>query len=374
MKGILACALLLGLLTGCSGRSWLPYAREMGDTALLRTMALDSNGESVELTVSTGSRSGGEEALVLSAFGGSIPAAALAVQSLGDSYVYYGHVDQLLLGEEVAVRGLGDVIDYLAREAELGLGVQMWAVRGGTAGQAIRTAGSRGVPERLAQLNTDSELGAANIGRSAAELMTVLARGGSTYLPALELLDVREGDGSEGGEQVLVPNGYAILRRGKLVCWVDDDTARGIELMEGQAFGQVADLTLEDGTQVSLSVDGVKTGCRPVFQEGELTGLDVTCALSARVVQAGRHLDERDLEQLRRRLERIEGERMVQALELGQYWDADYLGLKRRAQMVRPNKKTAIEEQWGDAFRSLDIRVEVQGTVERSFGVMNAVR
>ena len=372
MKAVLVCAMLLTMLTGCGSRGWLPYAREMGDTALLRTMGLDGSGERLELTVSTGSRSGGQEALVLSAFGESIPAAALAVQSLGDSYVYYGHVDQLLLGEEVAVRGVGPVVDYLAREAELGLGVQLWAVRGGTAGQAIRTAGSRGAPERLAQLNTDSELGAANISRSAAELMTVLARGGSTYLPALELLNAREGDGGGGGEQTLVPNGYAILRQGKLVCWVDDETARGIELMEEQVFGQVADLTLSDGTRVSLTVDKVRTGCRPVFRDEELTGLDVMCTLSARVAQTGRRLNETDLEQLQQHLERMEGERVVQALELGQYWDADYLGLERRAQMARPDRKSAVQEQWEEVFRSLNIRVEVRGTVERSLGMMDA--
>ena len=105
MKIVLVCAMLLGTLTGCGGRSWLPYAREMGETALLRTMGLDSSGERVELTVSTGSRSGGGEALVLSAFGDSVPAAALAVQSLGDSYVYYGHVDQLLSGEDLSCLG-----------------------------------------------------------------------------------------------------------------------------------------------------------------------------------------------------------------------------------------------------------------------------
>lgn len=374
MKVVLVCALLLGSLTGCGSRGWLPYAREMGDTALLRTVGLDAAGERVELTVSTGSRSGGQDALVLSAFGGSVPAAALAVQSLGGSYVYYGHVDQLLVGEEQAVRGVAEILDYLAREPELGLGVQMWAVRGGTAGQAIRAAGSRGVPERLAQLNTDSQLGAANISRSAAELMTVLAREGSTYLPALELLGAREGDGGEGGEQTLVPNGYAILRQGKLVCWVDDETARGIELMEGQVFGQVADLTLEDGTKVSLTMDNGRTDCRPVFREGELTGLEITCQLSARVVQTGRHLSEVDLERLQLHLELMAGNQMVQALELGQYWDADYLGLERRVQMVRPDQKAAIREQWKGAFRALDIRVEVRGTVERSFGMMNTKR
>ena len=61
MKAVLVCAMLLTMLTGCGSRGWLPYAREMGDTALLRTMGLDGSGERLELIVSTGSRSGGQE-------------------------------------------------------------------------------------------------------------------------------------------------------------------------------------------------------------------------------------------------------------------------------------------------------------------------
>lgn len=374
MRIVCVCAALLSLLTGCGKRAWLPYAREMGDTALLRTVGVDAGDGGVELTVSTGSRAGGQDALVLSAAGTSIPAAASAVQSLADSYVYYGHVDQLLLGEETAMRGVSDVVDYLAREAELGLGVQLWVVRGGTAGRAIQTAGKQGIPERLTQLHTDGELGAANISRTAAELMSVLARDASTYLPALTLVSGREGDGSQDGRGAVVPTGYAILRRGKLVCWADGDIARGIELTEEQAFGQVVDLTLTDGTKVGLTVEGVDTRCAPVFDAQELTGLDVTCRLTAQVAQTGRPLRAADLAQLQQKLELLEGTRMVQALELAQYWDADYLDLKRRAQMACPGRKEELQEQWARMFRALDIRVDVRGVIEQPLGGMDAGR
>lgn len=370
MKRVLACAWILVLLTGCRGA--LPYAREMGDTALLRTVGLDRAQSGVELTVSTAGRFGDEEALVLSAVGRSIPSAAQTVQSLGDRYVYYGHVDQMLLGEELAAGGIADVIDHLARESELGLGIQMWVIRGGTAAQAIGTAGNRGVPERLDQLNTDSRIGAANLTRTAAELMTVLAREGSTWLPALEWVEAREADGGTG-QGTLIPNGYGIVRQGRLVCWVEDDAARGVELLEEQAFGRVSDLMLEDGTGVSLTTDRVSTTFQPVFRDGELTGIEVFCRLSVRVTQTGRRLSAADLEWLQFRLELLEGGRMVQAIEQGQYWDADYLGLERKVQMACPHRKAAIQEQWPGAFRGLDVRVEVHAEVERSFGSMDTV-
>ena len=45
--------LSIGLLTAC-GRASLPYAREMGDMALMRTMGIDMEGEQMAVTISTG--------------------------------------------------------------------------------------------------------------------------------------------------------------------------------------------------------------------------------------------------------------------------------------------------------------------------------
>ena len=118
-------------LSGC-GRAALPYAREMGDMALLRTMGVDA-GEAdgqVRVTVSTGERAAGlqgesQPPLVLSALGDSLSAACLSMQGLSDSYVFYGYVDQLLLGEGAALEGVEPVLDYFSRDVELGLGAQL---------------------------------------------------------------------------------------------------------------------------------------------------------------------------------------------------------------------------------------------------------
>jgi len=371
MKGLAVWVLVLSLLSGCGGRALLPYAREMGDTALIRTVGLDTWEDGVLLSASTGERAGGQETLTLSASGASVPAAALAVQSLGDSYVYYGHVDRLLIGEEQAVRGLGPLMDYLAREPQLGLGVQLWVVCGGTASQAMEQAGAGGVSQRLDQLNTDGELGSANIGCSAARLMSVLARRGSACLPALSLLPAREGDGGEGGALTLVPDGYAVLRQGRLVCRTDPEVSRGIELMEGENGGSVVDLALGDGTRVSLVTEDARIVCQPEFRGEELAGVTVNCDVNVRVAQTGRRLKEQELDELDQRLERLLGERVLRALELSQYWDADFLDLERRVQLACPHKKQAIQEQWGNVFRALGLRAEVHARIERSYGMMD---
>ncbi|MBE6973720.1 MAG: hypothetical protein E7440_07595 [Ruminococcaceae bacterium] len=369
MRRVIPCVLLVGMLSGCGGRSLLPYAREMGDSALVRVVGVDTADGGTELTVSTGSRQASESALVLSARGETLPEAALAVQSLGDSYVYYGYADQLVIGEEQAMTGLEGLMDWLARESQLGLGMQLWVVREGTAAQAVWAGGTRGTAERLSQLNTDSEVGAASMGCTAAQMMSVLAREGSTYLPAVVIAQKREGDGGEGQAGTPLPSGYGVIRKGKLVCWTDDDTARGVELMEEQVFGHAIHLKLDDGAVVGVRLEGARTRVEPVFREGALSGLDVRCDVTARIVQTQRRLEGEDMERLQNGLEQMVGERMVRALELGQYWDADYLDLKRRTQLARPDKKAEIGAQWESAYRALTVRVDVRGTMERSFGM-----
>lgn len=373
MVAALSAAVLV--LSGCSGQGIFPYAREMGDMALLRTMGLDGTQTEVELTVSTGSRASGvgaekQDALVLSADGPSIGAASQRIQGMGDTFIYYGYVDQILLGEERAAQGIATVLDYLGRDAALGFGVQMWVVRGGTARQAIQGAGTEGVSERLEQLQADSEVGAAAISRTAGELMTALAQGGSTYLPALALGPAREGDGGEGGEQTLRSDGYAVLSQGRLVGFVRGEAALGLELLEGQLFGRAEEVRLPDGAQVTLSLTGAQVQCRPAFLEDRLTGLELLCRVSARVIQSERQLKREEAEFLQRQLERRVGERAAHTLELAQHWDMDFLGLKRRAGIAQPSRWAQIQTQWDAAWRELELSITVQSTVERSAGIM----
>lgn len=359
----------LCVLSGCSGQGLFPYAREMGDAALLRTMGVDGTHTQVELTVSTGSSGANTQpALVLSAEGPSLGTASQRIQGMGDVFVYYGYVDQLLLSEERAMLGVDDILDYLGRDNELGLGVQVWVVRDGTASQAIKSGGEKGISARLEQMGTDAQVSAASSVRTVGELMTALAQGDSTYLPAVSLKAAREGDGGQGGEYTLSSDGYAVLRQGKLVGFVRGEAALGLDLLEGNIFGRVEELTLEDGARVTLRMTGAQIRCEPVFYGGELGGVDIVCQTAGQVIQSDRQPEQRDTERLQRELERLTGERIAAALGLAQYWDADYMGLKRRTGMSSPNSWSKIETQWGTVFRGLNLNIEVDGRVERMRG------
>ena len=352
----LLCALAL-LLTGCSG---LPRPREMGDMALLRTMGVDAEGDGLSVTVSTGPRARGlqgeeEGALVLSARGDSLSGAALALQSLSDSYVFFGYVDQLLLGEELARAGVTQVLDYFARDVELGLGAQLWVVRGTLARQAVEAGGEQGVESRLSTLRLDGEMGVAALARTAGEVYTDLLEQGAAYLPALR-------PGTEE-QAVLLQAGYAVLKGDTLAGFLDGEAARGLELLVGRPSSDVIPVELA-GETAYVRVTGGDASCRLESEGGQVTGLTVACRVTAQLAEYSVRPGREALRAAEEALEQVEARRMTLALARLRAWGADCAGLGVRSALSAPEAWRQVKGDWAGWFSAQEPALEVQAEIQ----------
>ena len=348
MRRLCAALLAACALTGCSARLREPYRRQMDDLALLRVVGVDAADNGVALTVAADGVDGGQGE-VLRAQSATLAGAMRATREQGERYVFYGHVDRLLLGEELTGQGIGPVLDCLARDSELGPDCRLWVVRG-RAEQAVGAV--NGLSRRLEQLERGVEV------PSAGDAMGVLAREGSLWLPALEAVE-------QDGQATLQPAGYAIVRKGLLVGGTDREGSQGLELFTGAAQGKVMELTVPGVGVVSLSLEQAQVDCRPRFADDVLVGLEVVCRLTARVAQTPATLRPEDMEWLVYELEWQQGKCLARVLEQAQHWDADFLGLEYRARQARPSRAAELSRQWPQVFRDLDIRVRAQGTVQR---------
>ena len=154
---LLAAALLLPL-AGCRrGVAALPRGREIEDMELMQTLGVDAaEAGQVAVTASSGAGDGPDSgATVVNGSAATLSAAVLGLQSEGASYLYFGHVGQLLAGEELARRGLWPTLDYVLRDVEMRLDTALYLVRGGEARTArlgdslARTEGPRWGSGRL---------------------------------------------------------------------------------------------------------------------------------------------------------------------------------------------------------------------------------
>ena len=365
---VLVSAFLMGALASGCGKAALPYAREMGDMALLRTMGVDA-GEAagqVRVTVSTGARAAGlqgegQPTLILSALGDSLSGACRSLQGLSDSYVFFGYVDQLLLGEEAALAGVEPVLDYLARDVTLSLGTNLWLIRGDTAQTAMRAGGETGVEPRLSTLRTDSETGAAGMARTAGEVLSDLLERGSAYLPALEAADPEQSQ----GETVLLEAGYGVLRDGVLVGYLTGERARGLELLTGHTAEDVVEVDLPSG-RTAARITGASVRCEPVFQEDELKALRLLCRVTAELAEFSAPLGDGELDQLRQKLEERESLRLQQVMDRLQSWGADCAGLGSQVGRADPGRWERIRGDWDQRFSSVPLEISVEVSVTRT--------
>ena len=340
------------VLTGCNG---LPTAREMGDMALLRTMGIDASPEGVAVTGSTGPRAKGiqaegEPALTLAADRESLSGACLAMQGQSDSYVFFGYVDQLLLGEALAERGIRPVLDYFARDTELGLGAQLWLVRGASARDALSAGGNEGVDSRLETLQADSKMGIASLTRTAGEVYADLLELGSAYVPVLSPV----GDESA----VLAERGYGILKGDALVGFLEGEAARGLELLAGGSSRGVLEAELPS-QRVSVRITSARTQSRLEFQGDAPSRLKLVCTVEARLSEYESSPTAGEAAQIPVQLARRERSRIEAALALLKRLRADCAGLGVKGAVSCPAQWQGIQEEWPMLFSALPTEVEV---------------
>lgn len=335
------------LLAGCTG---LPQPREMGEMALLRTVGVDAAADGVRLTVSTGARSAGVEgekrsALVLNGEGASLSAAALQLRQKSDSYVFFGYVDKLLLGEQSG--SIADTLGWFAHDGELGLGAKVWLLRGSDAKQAVESGGEEGVEGRLSALERDGKLSAAPMTRTAGEIYIALLDRGCAFVPVLAL-----------GEE-LSPAGYAVLRGEEVAGFLEGDAARGLELLCERPMAEIVELELPDN-RVSLRLSGAQLDCEPVFVQGKLERLELKSRVEVKLEQWQSRPSAQEREALCAALEEKLGQKIALALDALQDWQTDCVGVGSRAAIAAPWYWEALEENWPAAFSDAEYHLDVR--------------
>ena len=352
MRRAALCLPVLLLLSGCAPLSLtglLPYAREIEDMELVRTLGVDAGPEGVAVTAAAGGADGEME--TASAGADTVSAAVLAMQGQGDSYLYFGHVGQLLLGEELARRGVGEALDYALRDVEMRLETALYLVRDGTAAEAL-TGAEGSAPDRLEALAGGTGLMADTMTRSVKDVLADLEDRGASFVPSL----------TAGGS--LAPAGYGILKDGALAAWAEGEAAGGVNLILGRVDADVVEARPPGQPAAALRVVEARTLVRPVYEAGVLTGLRVECKVEANLAEGASAADGARRRALEAALAETERARVQAALDLAAAQNADYLGLRRSAALLAPWRKAdLLAAELGD----LALTARVEAVLQRSY-------
>lgn len=366
---LLLCLLLP--LAGCEADQF-PAGREIENMTLMRTLGVDAKGQGVTVTVSSGVQSkgaekGSEPPQLFSQEAETVSGACLAMQRDGEAYIFYGHVGQILLGEELARRDVAEPLDYVERDIEMRLDTELFVVKGGGAGEAISAAVTQNSApvDRLEAMEQGEGLAPVFISRTVKNVLADLAQNGASFAPAIAIT-------GSGEQQELIQVGYAVFEGDALVGWAEAGAAQGVNLVLGKTDAEVLELTASTGGKVALRMVDAATQIRPIFQEGLLVGLELACDVEANIAQAPDELEfsrGSELENLRADLIATVQQRILLAINLAQTLDADFLGLAKQAGLSAPWHWAAIQQQWRKVFATLPVTVQVKASIERSYDI-----
>ena len=367
---LLLAALQIPLLAGRGGvRS---NYRELEQLLVIQTMGLDSrvNGVTLSLAAKGDSRQGVKR---LKADASSMSAAMERIRGASfEEELFSSHIAHLLIGEKAAETGLSDLLADLSRSAELRLDMPLYVVREDTAERAVMEVGDerRGIcdvmdtVEQLARRHADCGV------TSAAQLLDEQARFGAALICALRLSPAAEQEGATDKAPALTaePEGYGVLRDGKLVSYLTREQAVAVSFLKNETAE--AEIPLRDsyGKTAVLELRGGRCRIRPVWSEdGQLTALRITAETDASILEQGAVGDEAYSDRLAARLEEYLAREIESVLRVSRELKADFLGLAAHVERADPAAFRRLDQDFAELLPALELEITVGVRLRHSF-------
>ena len=361
------------LLQGCgAGPVFGDDSREIDQLELVETVGIDAAGELTTVTASTGTFSG--KPMLLKSSAVTVSRAVREMQNYTDrQYIFYGHAAHILIGEAAARQDLSRYLDYIERDNEVRLDTKLYIVQGGTAEDAITAVSSdtETAGELLRSLDRDVQLLSESYVFSCGEVSGMLAKRGCALVSAVMLENVDNILDSENSTTIQ-STGYAVIQNDKLLCFLDTELSRGVNLLIDHTGSDVVEAPDGAGGWFAARLTGSKVRYAPVFEEGRLSGVRIDVTLHCNLDELQTPLDIYD-ENVIRRLEEgvsaVEAWRVRAVLDRMQETDCDLCDLQTRVRQAASWRFDRMPEPWETVFPTLEFEVSVKTVLDRTYDV-----
>ena len=341
MKHFLAwiLSLLLMFSTGCSQSSLFTNYRPIDRLLLVHTIGFDVHRDGLTLSLCAGEQE--TQGLVrLQSSGSNITECMDKLQRYsGKTELYFAHTRFVLVGEEYARQGLGDVMQYLEQSTQLRSDLPLFVVKGDTADKAVMQAGSKkqGIHDVLEAVLRDCEIQGMGYPFTCGDIGSYSAEYGSALACALTLTSTKDTDPTAEENHITpIAAGYGIIDYGTLVGFLSTDASRGMNLLINETGTGSMTLRLA-GQPVSITIQQCKIELRPtMINDNKLSHLEIAAHIKAdiRETKEGHSIDSETLEQ---ELSKTIRQWMEELLLNMRTTECDFAGLGPRIAMEYPS-------------------------------------
>lgn len=351
--------------TGCNATgSLFANYRPIEQLKLVHTLGFDLHEDGLTLSICGGEQDG-QGIVRLSATGRNITECLDKLQDFsGKEELYYAHTRYVLVGEDYAKQGLGDVMQYLESSNQLRSDLPLFIIKNSSAKHLMFSAGREesSINEIMEAVMRDCAKQGKAFPFTCGDIGSFSAEYGSALACALAVTNTKEAD-PDGGAQELTPlvSGYGIIRNGDLVGYLSEQASRGVNFLINET-GTEPFTILFDGLPVSLRVTKTEPHLCPRFSKNGMIELTIELELEATLEETEQKAQP-DPEHVAMTMESTVQQWMEEILMTMRNTETDFLGFGPRIAIAYPKMHTDSPIQWTQRMKTLPMHATVRCSV-----------
>lgn len=404
MKKIMIIVLLVFIVFLATGFEGIIRGRtEIENLYSITLCGFDKNDDEIEefriTTVSPTTEEDAEKLInVMTSVGETIFQVNRKIGLYAEKDIFWGHNKYILIGEDAAKEDVFKYLDFSMRDQELRLTAMPIVIKGLSAQEFILYLYEQNVdiPSNIDNMIENLVLMSYSSVHDLVDFINMSYENKDGYLPYLELqLETQELIIEQGSEEIIEGkfenfnekivesptkeqlalgdviahiSGYAIFKDGKVIEYIKEDTARGLNWIINEIVSGVI-IVEEKEAKFNLEIIEGKSEIIPKI-EGDTLSVELKVYVSTNISE----INGMDVKIDAEMLNTLEEKQRVQVLnevqeviKIAQENEIDILGIGNKVYHKYPVKWEDYKDDWDDIFSELDIKVTVASEIERSY-------
>lgn len=385
IKKVLVSIIMFSLLMIQTGCEIAFYGRtEINRIEFIRVVGVDKSPDkedTVRLTIATqnvqltgGAGGQQKQSDILYSEGNTVFEAVRNFWNFMDKRPFWGHLDYVLIGEEVAKDGLFKYIDFFSRDPEVRPNLKVYITKGMRAEEIIKKGNSEDkfIFDKLEGI-AENQWGQSVF--NVVDLMEVMyildKRYLSLYIPCIQLGKLtKDEQGKEAMDVVM--GGFVIFDRDKLAGHLDDKMGRGLNWLRNKIKSGVIPVKSINGQNISLEIIESNTKLDPNIIDGHLTVI-VRVKMSSNISGVNTTEDVftgESIMYLEKQQEQIIRNEIESVIKNAQETELDFFGAADAVFHKYPIRwEDLYMNNWEDTFPDIQFSVHVDSKIRKTYDI-----
>lgn len=378
------------ILTGCWDK------RELNELAITLALGIDKvEGEDeyevtaqvvVPSAVSMKDGTGGTAVTLFTENGETVYEALRRMTKVSPRKIYPGHLQMLIIGEELAKEGIGESLDLLARDWELRPDFYVVVAKDVTAREILNvTTDLESIPasKMFAGLKVSEKAWAGTYGVTLDELIVdLISEGKEAVLTGIQLAGNKQiGSTQQNIESISKPaqikyDNLAVFKEDRLMGWLTEQDSRGYSGITNSVKSTVTSISCPNEGKSTIEVTNFHSKIEGNIVHGK-PEVNIHTKAEGNVGEVRCKIDLKNPESIQE-LEKIYEKEATRIINetidvLQEEYQSDIFGFGEAIHRSNPEEWNKIKENWDEEFSDLtvnvkvDMKIRLTGTVNSSF-------